>query len=333
MGWTNPVVLAELIGGALLLVLFCLIETRVEDPMFHLDLFKIRAFTCRQHLELPVLDRARRPAVHAHHLAAGDLAAAARLQLRADAAVGRASTCCPLTAGFLVAALSGRLSDRYGARPFATGGMLIGALSFALLMLLPANFTYLPFAGLLLLLGVGMGLFAAPNTSSIMSSVPERSAGRGVGHDRHVPQHRHGAVDRRVLLADGARPGQRPAPHACTPGLTANGVPSADATRLSHLPPVGTLFAAFLGYNPIKTLLGPQVLGGLPPARVAYLTGRSFFPGLISHAFITGLRITFMTSIVMFLVAALASWMRGGHLRHGDQGRRAATGSGAPGRG
>jgi hypothetical protein len=101
-------------------------------------------------------------------------------------------------------------------------------------------------------------------------------------------------------------------PHSLYTGLTANGVPSADATRLSHLPPVGTLFAAFLGYNPIKTLLGPQVLGGLPPARVAYLTGRSFFPGLISHAFITGLRITFMTSIVMFLVAALASWMRGG---------------------
>ena len=310
MGWTNPVVLAELIGGALLLVLFCLIESRVEDPMFHLDLFKIRAFTCGnisnflcsigrgglQFMLIIWLQGIWLP-LHGYSFEKTPLWAGIYML--------------PLTAGFLVAALSGRLSDRYGARPFATGGMLIGALSFALLMLLPANFTYLPFAGLLLLLGVGMGLFAAPNTASIMSSVPNDQ--RGAASGMTATFRNTGMVLSIGVFFSLMVLGLASAlPHSLYTGLTANGVPSADATRLSHLPPVGTLFAAFLGYNPIKTLLGPQVLGGLPPARVAYLTGRSFFPGLISHAFITGLRITFMTSIVMFLVAALASWMRGG---------------------
>jgi MFS family permease len=310
MGWTSPVVLGELIGGSLLLVVFGFIEAHVDEPMFHLKLFKIRAFTAGnvsnflcsvgrgglQFMLIIWLQGIWLP-LHGYTFERTPLWAGIYML--------------PLTAGFLVAAISGRLSDRYGARPFATGGMLIGALSFALLMLLPANFSYLPFALLLLLLGAGMGLFAAPNTSSIMSSVPNDQ--RGAASGMSATFRNTGMVlsigvffSLMVLGLAGALP------HSLYTGLTANGVPATDATRLSHLPPVGTLFAAFLGYNPIKTLLGPQVLAGLPPARVAYLTGRSFFPGLISHAFMTGLRITFMTSVVLFLVAALASWMRGG---------------------
>ena len=131
-------------------------------------------------------------------------------------------------------------------------------------MLLPANFTYLPFAGLLLLLGVGMGLFAAPNTASIMSSVPNDQ--RGAASGMTATFRNTGMVLSIGVFFSLMVLGLASAlPHSLYTGLTANGVPSADATRLSHLPPVGTLFAAFLGYNPIKTLLGPQVLGGLPP--------------------------------------------------------------------
>jgi MFS family permease len=310
MGWTSPVVLGELIGGAALLGLFCVVERRVEQPMFNLDLFRIRAFTfgnlsnflCSigrgglQFMLIIWLQGIWLP-LHGYNFEQTPLWAGIYML--------------PLTVGFLAAAVSGRLSDRYGARPFATGGMLLGALSFALLMLLPANFNFPVFAFLLLVLGISMGLFAAPNTSSIMNSVPPDQ--RGAASGMSATFRNTGMVlsigvffSLMVLGLAGALP------HTMYAGLTANGVSSADATRLAHLPPVGTLFAAFLGYNPIATLLGPHVLAGLSADHAAYLTGRSFFPGLISHAFMTGLRITFAASTILFLVAALASWMRGG---------------------
>jgi hypothetical protein len=232
----------------------------------------------------------------------------------------------PLTVGFLSAAVSGRLSDRYGARLFATGGMLLGALSFVLLTLLPANFSYPVFALLLLLLGISMGLFAAPNTSSIMSSVPADQ--RGAASGMSATFRNTGMVLSIGVFFSLMVLGLASAlPHTMYAGLTANGVSSADATRLAHLPPVGTLFAAFLGYNPIATLLGPHVLAGLSPSHAAYLTGRSFFPGLISSAFMDGLRITFAASTILFLVAALASWMRGG--TYDARGERRAEGGDA----
>jgi MFS family permease len=218
----------------------------------------------------------------------------------------------PLTAGFLLAGpVSGWLSDRYGARPFATGGMVAAATSFGLLMLLPANFGYPAFASLLLLNGLAMGLFAAPNTASIMSSVPPQQRGSASGMTatfRNTGMVLSIGVFFSLMIIGLASA----LPHSLYTGLSSNGVPAADAARVSHLPPVGTLFAAFLGFNPIKTLLGPKLLATLPASKAAYLTGRSYFPGLISHAFMKGLRITFMASLVMCLIAAAASWMRGG---------------------
>ena len=105
-------------------------------------------------------------------------------------------------------------------------------------------------------------------------------------------------------------------PHALQSGLTAHGVSAADATRISHLPPVATLFAAFLGYNPVQTLLGPHVLSQLPASQAHALTGRSFFPTLISGPFHTALVYAFVFAIVSCCVAAVASLMRGGKYHH-----------------
>ncbi|MBV9661386.1 MAG: hypothetical protein JO337_09530 [Acidimicrobiales bacterium] len=88
-------------------------------------------------------------------------------------------------------------------------------------------------------------------------------------------------------------------------------MPPSEASRVAHLPPVSTLFAAFLGYNPVQHLLGPSALAQLPPDRATVLQGRSFFPHLISAPFHQGLRAAFDFAIGACLVAAAASWSRG----------------------
>jgi MFS family permease len=224
----------------------------------------------------------------------------------------------PLTVGFLVAGpLSGWLSDRFGARPFATGGMLLAALAFFLLELLPVNFQYWMFAGLLLLIGLAMGLFASPNQTGIMNSLPPHRRGVGAGMSATFQNSAMvlsiGVFFTLMVIGLAAS-----LPETLNHGLVAQGVPAADAHRVSQLPPVGLLFASFLGLNPIGELLGPS-LHHLPAANAAYLTGRSFFPGLISGPFASGLDEAFDFAIVACLIAAAASWMRGGRYVHGTE--------------
>jgi MFS family permease len=221
----------------------------------------------------------------------------------------------PLTVGFLFAGpLSGYLSDRFGARPFATGGMLLAALSFLLLEMLPVNFTYWQFAGILLLNGIGMGLFASPNRAGIMNSLPADRRGVGAGMSATFQNSAMvlsiGIFFSLIILGLSS---SLPA-HLYT-GLTAQGVPSAAASSLAHLPPTAVMFAALLGYNPIQMLLGPA-LAKLPASHAAYLTGHSFFPSLISAPFQSGLHIAFDFAIVACLIAAVASLLRGKQYIH-----------------
>ncbi len=222
----------------------------------------------------------------------------------------------PLTGGFLVAGpISGWLSDRHGARPFATGGMVAAAASFALLMLLPANFAFPVFALLLLLNGVGMGLFAAPNTTGIMNGVPARQRGAASGM-RATFQNTGMVLSIGVFFSLMIVGLSSSLPHTMSEGLLANGVAPATAERISHLPPVGSLFAAFLGYNPVENLLGSQAAAGVTVAQWRTLTGKDFFPHLIAEPFMHSLRIALSASLVMCLIAAWASWMRGGRYVH-----------------
>jgi MFS family permease/cytidylate kinase len=309
MGWTNPAVLGALGAGVLLLAAFAVIETRVPEPMFRIDLFKVPAFAAGNLAGLLA------------SIGRGGLMFILIIWLQGiwlplhgysfeQTPLWAAIYMLPLTAGFLIAGpISGYLSDRYGARPFATGGMLTAAATFGLMLLLPADFAYTPFALLLLGNGLGMGMFLSPNSAGIMNSVPPGQ--RGVSSGMRATFQNAGMNLSIGLFFSLMIVGlSRALPAVLYRGLTVQGVPAAVAARISHLPPVSMLFAAFLGYNPIQSLLGP-VLGRLPPDRAAYLTGKTFFPELISGPFMDGLHLTFSFALAMMLVAAGASWLRG----------------------
>jgi MFS family permease len=315
MGWTNPRTLVELFGGLALLGVFVIVELRCEEPMFRLGLFRIRAFTAGSIATLLA------------SLGRGGLMFMLIIWLQgiwlplhgysfADTPLWAGIYMLPLTVGFLIAGpVSGWLSDRFGARPFATGGMLVAALAFALLEALPVSFSYAEFASLILLMGLAMGLFASPNQTGIMNSLPADRRGVGAGMNATF---QNSAIVLSIgvffsLMIVGL---SSSLPGHLAWGLAAQGVPAADAHRISQLPPVGLLFASFLGYNPIQQLLGAHVLHHLSTAHAAYLTGRSYFPALISQPFADGLHEAFDFAIACCLVAAAASWLRGGHYVH-----------------
>ncbi|HET8588582.1 MAG TPA: MFS transporter [Nakamurella sp.] len=317
MGWTSPTVLVALIGGVAVLVAFCLIERRVAEPMFELRLFRIRAFTAGN---LAALLSA---------LGRGGLMFILIIWLQGiwlpwhgfsfeSTPLWAGIYMLPLTAGFLIAGpVSGWLSDRFGALWFATGGMVIAAATFVGFLLLPVDFSYWPFAGLLLVNGLGMGLFAAPNRAGIMNSLPANRRGVGAGMSTTF---QNAAMVLSIgiffsLIITGLA---HTLPGALTSGLTAQGVPATEAGRIAGLPPVSVLFAALLGYNPVQSLLGTDVLSQLPPQNAHYLTGQAFFPQLIAGPFGHGLGIAFGFAIAACLIAAVASALRGGKYVHTD---------------
>ncbi|HEV8277779.1 MAG TPA: MFS transporter [Streptosporangiaceae bacterium] len=315
MGWTSPLALGLIGGGLLVLAVFCVIETRVAEPMFQLALFKIRPFTAGNLANLLAglgrgglmflliiwLQGIYLP-IHGYSFS--------RTPLWAGIAM------LPLTVGFLVAGpVSGWLSDRFGARPFTTGGMVVAAASFAMLQFLPVDFVYWQFAGILLLNGIGMGLFASPNRAGIMNSLPPERRGVGAGMSATFQNSAMvlsiGIFFTLIILGLASS-----LPATLTHGLVAQGVPRADAARVAALPPVSIMFAALLGYNPVQTLLG-NVIDRLPASHAAYLTGHTFFPSLISAPFQHGLAIAFDFAIAACLVAAVASLLRGRKYIHG----------------
>jgi MFS family permease len=299
--------------------IFCVVETRVEDPMFHLRLFRIRAFAAGNLATLlSAIGRGGLQFVliiwlqgiwlpeHGYDFSSTPLWAGIYML--------------PLIAGFLVAGpVSGFLSDRYGARPFATGGMVIAAISFLLLEALPVDFNYVWFALILALNGIGMGLFASPNRAAVMNSLPPHQRGAGAGMNATF---QNSAMVLSIgiffsLLIVGM---SGYLPSALEHGLSAHGVPAPVAGRLAHLPPVTSLFAAFLGYNPIEKLLGANLLHHLPAGQAAIVTGRSFFPRLMTVPFSSALSAAFTFAFIACLIAAGASWLRGGRYHHPDVG-------------
>jgi MFS family permease len=229
----------------------------------------------------------------------------------------------PLSVGFLLAGpASGYLSDRFGARPFATGGMIGAALSFVLLALLPINFSYPAFAAILLLNGLSMGAFASPNRAGIMNSLPPEHRGAGGGMNSTF-QSSAQVLSIGIFFSLMISGLAATLPGTMARGLTAHGVAAAVAEHVAGLPPVSILFAAFLGYNPVQQLLGSGVLSHLPSIDQAALTGREFFPRLISSPFQAGLHTAFAFAIIACLVAAVASWSRG--KRYVDEAPAAAT--------
>ncbi len=326
-GWGSPRVITLLACGFASLVAFAAIERWVPDPMFRLPLFKIRAFTFGT------------LSTFLSAVARGGLMFILIIWLQGiwlpqhgydftRTPLWAGIYMLPLTIGMLLAGpTSGYLSDRFGARPFATGGMISAAVSFVLLALLPTDFSYPVFAAILFLNGVSMGMFASPNRAGVMNSLPPGDRGAGGGMNQTFQNSAQvlsvGVFFTLMILGLAAN-----LPHAMASGLEAHGVPAGAAQHAAHLPPVSILFAAFLGYNPIQHLLGPAVLTHLPAHTQAVLSGRSFFPHLISPPFRVGLHEAFAFAIVACLVAAVASWSRGE--RYVDAGLPAPSADGVP---
>ncbi len=310
MGWTSPKVLAELGIGVAFLLAFGVVERRSAAPMFRLPLFRIKAFTF---------------GVLSSFLAAvarGGLMFMMIIWLQgiwlpehgysfANTPLWAGIYMLPLTGGFLLAGpISGILSDRFGSRPFATGGMLLAAATFIVFEFLPINFPYWEFALLLLANGMAMGCFASPNRAGVMNSLPPEHRGAGGGMNVTFQNSAQvlsiGIFFTLVIIGlSGALPS------SLYHGLSAHGVPRPEAAHVAHLPPVSTLFAAFLGYSPLEHLLPAQVLHHLTKAQFQAIVGRSFFPSLIAAPFGSGLHTAFDFAAAGCLVAALASWARG----------------------
>jgi MFS family permease len=317
MAWTSPTVLALLIGGTLLLAVFVLIESRVKDPMFRLPLFKIRAFTFgtlstflssigRGGLMFMLIVWLQGIWLPLHGYSFEETPFWAGILML------------PMTLGFLLAGpISGFLSDRLGARYFTAGGMLSAAFSFLLLIFLPVDFNYSIFAAILLLNGLSMGAFAAPNRAAIMNSLPpdDRGAGGGMNSTFQNSAQVFSIGIFFTLILNGL---SGTLSSTLTHGLIQHGVPAAQAAEIAQLPPVTILFAAFLGYNPIQTLVSGDVLHSLSASDAQALTGHEFFPNLIASPFHAGLAEAFIFAALACLVAAAASWTRGRRYVHED---------------
>jgi MFS family permease len=314
-GWSSPRVIALLVGGVTSLAAFLVVERRAKDPMFRLGLLRIRAFTFGT---LSTFLAA---------VARGGLMFMLIIWLQGiwlpqhgydftQTPLWAGIYILPLTVGMLISGpTSGYLSDRFGARPFATVGMLGAALSFVLLGLLPTNFSYPVFALVLFMNGISMGLFASPNRAAVMNSLPAADRGAGGGMNQtfqNSAQVLSVGIFFSLMIAGLASA----LPHTMATGLQAHGVNAADAHQIAGTPPVVILFAAFLGYNPIQHLAGTHLLASLPAHAHALLTGRAFFPELISGPFRSGLHAAFAFAIVACLVAAGASLLRGGKYHH-----------------
>jgi MFS family permease len=310
MGWTSPWVLTAMLGGLALLAAFVYIETKVDEPLFQMSLFRIRPFTAgniaslmlamgrggMQFMLIIWLQGIWLP-LHGYSYDQTPLWAGIYLV--------------PLTVGFLVSApLSGMLSDRFGAKAFTVGGALLTAATFLLLLLfVPVEFTYWEFAIVIALNGFAGGLFVSPNWAEMMNSVPASQRGVASGM---IATFQNSAFVLSIgifftLMVTGL---SRALPASMYSGLTAQGIPAHSAAPISHLPPITVLFSSFLGYNPMQQLLGP-LLGHLPASNAAYVAGREFFPHLITGPFHDGLGVAFGFAIAACLIAAAASALTG----------------------
>src|SRR6204780_1152713 len=310
-GWTNPWVLTAGFGGIAILVLFAWIETRVPQPMFRLGLFRIRAFTAgniagllgalgRGGLQFMLIIWLQGISLPQHGYSF------ARTPLWAGIYM------IPLAVGFLLLGpISGVLSDRWGARFLATAGLAISGITFLLLEVLPINFTYIWFAVLIFLFAVGMGLFFSPNQASVMNSLPPEQRGAGAGmlntFQNSASVLSMGLFFTIVTLGLASR-----LPSHLYKGLVAAGINPAAAHVVANEPRIGSLFSAFLGYNPVQELLGPTgALQKLSPHQLTYVTGRSFFPQLIASSFGSGLHLAFTFAAIATAIAVVASALPG----------------------
>jgi EmrB/QacA subfamily drug resistance transporter len=314
MGWGDPWVIGSLVSGAILLVAFPLVEMKVEDPMFRLELFKIRAFSMGNfagllasvgrggvQIMLIILLQGIWLPLHGYAIKSTPFWSGIYLT--------------PMLVGFVVMGpISGRISDRHGARLLATMGMAITAGTFMALSFLPYNFQILPFSIILLVMGIGGGMFASPNIAAIMNSSPRENRGAASGMRatlQNVGQTISLAIFFTIILealASGL-------PSSISSALSSQNVPQQIVSRFANsISPTGALFAAFLGYNPIASGLSSQLLSQIPTSALQTIEAPAFFANAIAPAFVSALHLAFYIGAGISIVAAVASAFRGKHV-------------------
>ena len=318
-GWTNPMVLGAIGFGVLCLAVLGIVEARVHAPMLDIELFRSKPFALgnlaglmsavgRGGLQFMLIIWLQGIWLPLHGFSFESTPLWSGIYLL------------PMTLGFLLAGpVSGTLSDRFGSRLFAITGMVLMAVTFVALVLIPVDFDFWVFAVLIFLNGLGGGIFTSPNTAAIMSAVPAAARGAASGI-RATFTNAGMSLSIGIFfslmivgLADSL-------PDTLSTGLQQQGVPLTEAHRIAGLPPVGSLFAAFLGYNPIGELLGPSGALAQPGVQASVLTGKEFFPHLIAGPFHAGLVVVFSAAAAMMLIGAAASWANPGRTADLDAG-------------
>ena len=326
MGWNNPWVIASMSLGLISLILFPIIETRVESPMFNLNLFKIKSFTFgilatllsglarggAMILIIILLQGIWLP-LHGYSYASTPFWAGVYLM--------------PLIIGMIVMApISGILSDKYGPRWIATTGMALVTLSFLLLIAIPSNFSYLELGLILLVMGIGNGMFGSPNNASIMNSVSAED--RGVASGMMFTMFNTATPASIAIFFTIVVIGltQR-FPEAMTSSLASIGAVQL-APIISNIPPTGALFSALLGYNPVAGILStlPAPLVALiPHSTLNTLTSTTWFASTFENAFIPSLKISFYIAAIISAIAAILSALRGEKYIHNDEPLKTAS--------
>jgi EmrB/QacA subfamily drug resistance transporter len=309
-GWGNPLVITGIVLGVLLLVAFVIIEMRVPDPMFRLSLFKKRDFSIGTFCTF------------VSGLARGGLQFMLIIWLQGiwlplhgysfeETPLWAGIYMLPMMLGMIVfGPISGTISDRIGAKWLATVGLLIQVLGFILLTFLPANFNYLWFALVLALLGMAQGLFSVPNTTALMNSAPADQRGAASGMSA-TATNAASVISLAFFFSIVTLGLAATLPTTLYSGLTQAGLPSAMAHQIANLPPISALFGAFLGYNPMATLIPPAALHLLPVASQAHLLSKTFFPTLISLPFMNGMSAAFYISAGLLFIGVISSLFRG----------------------
>jgi MFS family permease len=320
MGWSNPWVIAAMVIGVVLLLLFLFIESRVESPMFRLDLFKIRMFSYANVASL------------LSALSRGGMMFMLILLLQGvwlplhgysyeSTPFWAGVYMLPLTAGIaIMGPISGSLSDKYGPRWIATIGMVISAISFLILAVLPYNFSYWELGLTIFMMGIGGGMFGSPNTASIMNSVPphERGVASGMMYTIVNTAFTASMAIFFTIVIVGIT---QQFPEAITTSLTSIGV-SQLAPSMSSIPPTGALFSAFLGYNPVEAMLSalpPALVATIPSSTLTTLTGTTWFPSTFAVAFMPSLQTSFFIGALLCAIAAVLSALRGERYIHEEE--------------
>ena len=310
MGWTNPLVIASFVAGTALIIAFIPIELRQEEPLFKLSLFRVRPFT------YGVM------ALFLSSLARGAIMFLITIWLQGIYLPlhGFSYTETPFWAGIymlpmlvgtvMMAPIGGSLTDRYGARIVATVGMAIIAVSLYLLTLLPYNFNLVEFESILFLNGIGNGLFASPNTTSIMNALPPRDRGAGNGM-RQTLSNVGSTISMAMFFTIAMSVFSQYVPIRIHDIALSYGLPTDVANALANIPASSLLFATFLGMDP-ASVLPSSAINNLPTNVVKLLDSNTFLPSVLGPPFMIGLRFSLYISIAFVLIGAVLSYMRGG---------------------